>query len=655
MSETLDTMLRTEKYEQQILNAILHPEGGRVVTVEIKDLISSGKDGVELAKRLVDNPEETIKEIEEEAIKRANVLGEPVEEIKITVRIRAKDWLPLTSLRQVGADNVNKLVAVEGVIVSASAKKPRIKEACFQCPCGNQIFTPQTEEKIRYPTEYCQSCRAKAWKLDATKSKLINSVELRIQEKAEEVPAGRMPTGLNVQVEGDDLTDAARPGDIVRITGILKTTSPNKTTTLEIHLLATDIDLQSPEVTLTIDQATENEIKKLAKDPFIHNRLANSLAPSVYGYDAVKEGIIHMIFGGVEKPLPDSTRRGEINTLLIGDAGIAKSLLLDATMKVVPRGIKSSGKGTSAAGLTAAVLKDKEGNMRLEAGVLVLADKGLAIIDELDKMREDDRIAMHEALEQHKISIAKAGIVATLNARAAVLGAANPRFGRYDPNRTPVENINMPPTLISRFDLVFIMRDVPDKVADEQMVDHIIEAYEQKPSKTIDPQTIRLYVAYAKKITPKLTPQAYQKLKEFYIQLRQNAEPGSISTTARQFEALVRITEAHARISLKTEADEEDALSAISLFKRAMEPIVLNPETGKWDAGRLLYGVTADQRDKISTILGIIMNMREASNEEIVQAAAEKNINKEDTKAIIRRLKEEGEIFLTSTGRWVKT
>ena len=221
----------------------------------------------------------------------------------------------------------------------------------------------------------------------------------------------------------------------------------------------------------------EAKILELSRDPEVHKKIMSSIAPSIFGNEHIKEAVMYLLFGGVSRSLPDMTVRGEMNALIIGDPGTAKSQMLQYVSRIAPRGLYTSGRGTTAAGLTAAVVREKGGSMSLEAGALVLADKGIACIDEMDKMRPEDRVAIHEAMEQHTVSVAKGGIVATLNARTAVLAAANPSLGRYEPNRTVAENISLPVTILSRFDLIFVLRDVPNKESDSKMSRHILEIH----------------------------------------------------------------------------------------------------------------------------------------------------------------------------------
>ena len=316
-----------------------------------------------------------------------------------------------------------------------------------------------------------------------------------------------------MKLVGDDIVDVARPGDHVGIVGIVRAFAPSlmgmgKLRTFILQLDANSIEVLGKEPETSPPTPEEEEkMHALAKDPWVHRKIISSIAPSIFGYEHIKEAIMYLLFGGVSKSLPDVNIRGEMNALLIGDPGTAKIQLLQYVARIAPRGLYTSGRGTTAAGLTAAVVREKGGSMRLEAGALVLADKGIACIDEMDKMRPEDRVAIHEAMEQHTVSVAKGGIVATLNARTAVLAAANPSLGRYEPNRTVAENVPLPVTILSRFDLIFVLRDVPNKESDGKMSQHILEIHRRGVSPVeapVDAELLRKYVSYAKGIKPVL-------------------------------------------------------------------------------------------------------------------------------------------------------
>jgi replicative DNA helicase Mcm len=391
----------------------------------------------------------------------------------------------------------------------------------------------------------------------------------------------------------------------------------------------------------------------------------NSLAPSIYGYDHIKESIMYLLFGGVPKNLPDITIRGEMNALLIGDPGTAKSQLLQYVARIAPRGLYTSGRGTTAAGLTAAVIREKGGGMSLEAGALVLADKGIACIDEMDKMRPEDRVAIHEAMEQHTVSVAKGGIVATLNARTAILAAANPALGRYEPHRTVAENISLPVTILSRFDLIFVLRDVPNKEADGKMSEHILEMHRKGLSPVEPPiplDLLRKYISYAKGIKPVLTQEALQRLKDFYLAMRSasESEGSPVAITARQLESLVRIAEAKARVALRKEVLSEDAEAAITIMKRSLEEVGIDLSSYKIDIDLIMTGKPKSVRDKLQTVLSTLMEMEKETG--IVEKTALLNeletkytISTGEAERLIGQLLREGTIYEPREGYLKKT
>ncbi|MCX6814881.1 MAG: minichromosome maintenance protein MCM [Candidatus Aenigmarchaeota archaeon] len=352
--------------------------------------------------------------------------------------------------------------------------------------------------------------------------------------------------------------------------------------------------------------------------------------------------------------------RGDIHILLIGDPASGKSQLLKLVPEIVPRGRYVSGKGVTAAGLTATVTKDEQfmGGWVLEAGAMVLANKGLLSIDEFEKMSQDDQVAMHEALEQGSVSIAKASIVATLPARTSVLAGGNPKFSRFDPYIAIAKQITIPDTLLSRFDLKFALRDVPDSETDKLVVDHILKSRHDDYEATIpklSSKFIRKYVAYARdKCKPDLTEEAEKILKNFYIKTRKKAEGATqaIPITLRQFEALMRISEASAKIQLSHVVRKEDAQRAIKLMRYSLRQLGLDPETGQIDVDRAEGATTSSERSRIRIVLDIINDIssvkKEIHMEEIRSAARKEGI--EDVDEIIEKLKREGMLFEPSPG-----
>jgi replicative DNA helicase Mcm len=335
------------------------------------------------------------------------------------------------------------------------------------------------------------------------------------------------------------------------------------------------------------------------------------------------------LFGGTRKPRPGGGyKRGDIHILFVGDPGTGKSEILKSAIDISPRGLYTSGKGSTAVGLTAAVIKDNEtGQMNLEAGAIILANGGVAAIDEFDKMDTSDRSALHEAMEQQTVSIAKAGIVATLKAQTAIIAAANPRTGRYDRYKTPTQNINLPPSLLSRFDLIFIVTDKPDPVNDAQMAEFILQNsmeglkdnINSKSSKSapIDVELLKKYIKYARrKCFPVLTEEAKEKIKAFYLQLRgqYDSEDAIVSILARNLDALVRLSEAYAKMALRDKVLKSDVEEIIKLFKRYLKDTGYDESTGKIDMDRILVGQSRSSITKLDKMLTRLKEIFEDNN-----------------------------------------
>jgi len=390
-----------------------------------------------------------------------------------------------------------------------------------------------------------------------------------------------------------------------------------------------------------------------------------SIAPSIFGIEHIKDAVLYLLFGGVSRSLPDVNIRGEINALIIGDPGTAKSQMLQYISRLAPRGLYTSGRGTTAAGLTAAVVREKGGSMSLEAGALVLADKGIACIDEMDKMRPEDRVAIHEAMEQHTVSVAKGGIVATLNARTAVLAAANPSLGRYEPNRTVAENISLPVTILSRFDLIFVLRDIPNKETDSRMSRHILEMHRRGISPveaSVNAELLRKYVSYAKNVKPELSEEALRRLSDFYLAMRSASETeGSpVAITARQLESLVRVSEARARVALRSTVTSEDAEAAIAIMKRSLEEVGIDMSSYKVDIDLIMTGRPKSIRDRLGIVISTIVEMEKATGmverESLVnELDAKHKIPKGEIERMIGQLLREGTIYEPREGCLKKT
>ncbi|MCD6110935.1 MAG: minichromosome maintenance protein MCM [Thermoplasmata archaeon] len=610
------------------------------------------------------------------------------EEAGRRINIRFTD-LPsefIVNIRDLRSVHLDTLVMVEGLVRKATDVKPRLRKGVFICQrCGHEIeieMDYQYREPLECPEEE-GGCGRKAsstkFELDMKKSTFVDVQKIEIQESPESLTGGDQPKRLSLYFY-DDIAGKVFPGDQVKIWGILrarqKRDAYGKLPLFDIYLEVNNYDKREKSyLELEITEEDEIEIRKYAKRMDIYQLLINSLSPSIYGMEAEKLSLILQLFGGVEKNLPDGTRvRGDIHVLLVGDPGTAKSQLLRYIADLAPRGIYTSGKSSSAAGLTAAVVKDEfgEGNFTLEAGALVLADGGIACIDEIDKMSEVDRSVMHTAMEQQVVALSKAGIQATLRARCSILAAANPKFGRFG-EREIVDQINIPPVLLSRFDIIFAIRDLPNPDLDRRKAVHILNHHQWGEKKRkiemttkgrgkvedleeieekefIPPELLRKYVSYARQnIFPVLTEEAKDKIIDYFLTLRSRShEEGGmkiIPITTRQLEAIIRLAEASARIRLSEEVTVEDADRAIKVFNRYLDSIT---EGGGIDA--IYTGRSLARRERLQVILKIISELDSitgegASIEAITDRAKEEGLTRDEVGDVIKQLLTSGYIY----------
>jgi replicative DNA helicase Mcm len=667
--EHLQELFKKEKYRQRI--AQMGVAGRTTLIVDFDDLLAFDQ---ELAEELSKNPDEYLKYANNAAYAQLQTEDPEYAEKTEAVTVRIVRLPETAKLRKLGSKHIGKFAMVEGIVVRSTPVRPMVMQAVFRCKrCGEITSVDQTGPFLRAPF-VCKNpnCRAKGpFDFVQEESTFVDSQELRIQERPEDLPPGQLPRSLNIKLMGSEIVDVARPGDHISIVGTVRAVAPTlprvgKLRAFILHLDANSIGVLGKEPETALPSPEEEErILELAKDPWIHRKIMNSIAPSIYGYDHIKEAIMYLLFGGVLKNLPDITIRGELNVLLIGDPGTAKSQLLQYVARLAPRGLYTSGRGTTAAGLTAAVIREARGGMTLEAGALVLADKGIACIDEMDKMRPGDRVAIHEAMEQHTVSIAKGGIVATLNARTAILAAANPALGRYEPHRTVAENISLPVTILSRFDLIFVLRDEPNKEADSKMSQHILEIHRRGMSPVEPPiptELLRKYISYAKGIKPVLTKEALQRLKDFYMAMRSASETeGSpVAITARQLESLVRTAESRARLALRKEILAEDAEAAIAIMNRSLEEVGIDVSSSKFDIDLIMTGKPKSLRDKLQTVLSTIMEMQRETGlvEKIAlldELETKYKISAGEAERLIGQLLREGTIYSPREGYLKKT
>jgi replicative DNA helicase Mcm len=574
------------------------------------------------------------------------------------------------AISNIRSKHIGKLICVDGLVRQASDVRPVSCLIIFECPaCGTLIEQEQEERIIKQPLR-CPNCGRRG-KFNIKKRKFIDTQRIVLEESPETLEGGEQPRRIGVFLRKDlvdpQIVKKTCPGSRVNVVGtVIEVPLPIKgggeSTRYDLMIEANNIfpsEKEFEEIELT-DKDIE-EIKKLANDPLIYKKLVRSIAPTIYGYSRIKEAIALQLFGGVKKIMPDGTeRRGDIHILLVGDPGVAKSQLLRYVSKLAPKARYVSGKGVTGAGLTAAVVRDEFlRGWSLEAGALVLANKAIVCVDEIDKMNKDDRVAMHEAMELQIVTISKANIQATLRCETTILAAANPKLGRFEPYAPIPEQIDIPPTLINRFDLIFTIQDRPKKEIDEKIAKHMLEISKEPESKqaAIPPELMKKYIAYAKKnCKPKLSNEAIEELTNFYVTLRGKAVSGEseirpIPISPRQLEALIRMAEASAKVRLSDTVKRSDAKRAIRLLKHCLSEVGIDYETGQFDIDRIVTGITTAQRSRIITVKEIISKLGEKYKDsaipisEISEEAKARGIEIDRVEEIIDKMKRDGEIF----------
>ena len=616
----------------------------------------------ELAELLLEKPEDIIKAAEL-AIGNFDIEGDTK-----NFRIRFFN-LPLSQrmlVRNIRSNHINKLIEIEGLVRQKSDVRPQVTSARFECPsCGNIITVLQLDTKFNEPSR-CSCGRRGKFRLIS--KELVDAQKLVLEEAPEDLEGGEQPKRLNIFLKSDLVSPMSdkrtNPGSRIKVSGVVKEIPIEiggiRTTRFDLFCDSNNVEpVQEDFYEIDISEAEEKEILKLAEDKRVFEKLRDSLAPSIYGHERVKEAILLQMLGGVMKKRDKGdVTRGDIHILLVGDPGSGKSQLLKRVSVVAPKSRYVSGKGATGAGLTASVVKDEFlKGWALEAGALVLTNKGICCIDELDKMTPEDQAAMHEGLEQQTISISKANIQATLRAETTVLAAANPKFGRFDPFELIAKQIELPTTLLNRFDLIFPMRDLPDKEKDEKMASFILQLHQsgEKQESEISSELIKKYVSYARrKVFPKLTDAAMKEIKEFFVDMRNAGEKDeatkSVPISPRQLEALVRLSEASARAELHDKVLKKDARRAIELIHYCLSQIGFDPATGKIDIDTIATGITASQRSEISVIREVIIELEKVLGkaipvEDIQREAEIRGVEKERLDEILEKLKRAGDVF----------
>jgi len=663
--DTLDILYR-EALEKVLLKKLKYlNKDSKILEIDIDELHQYSA-LLKLVDKILNSPEEAIDEIK--STLRELIELRALEEIDVDnlhIAFKGIEKYQLVKIRELRSSHLGKLVAIEGIIKLSSMVKPILKRAVFRHECGYEVekMIKDVTEKITKPRK-CPKC-GKSGEWEIVEEEYEDIQRLVLEELPENLTGGSQPERVTVILKGPlvepKINNKTIPGIRVRITGIPKTAKlTEKGSVYDIIIEANNIEFLEKGIEEVIVTPKDlAEIKEIAAENDPLESLVKSFAPSIYGYEDIKKALLLQMVGGVKKIRKDGTKvRGHIHILLVGDPGTAKSTLLKYVTEIAPRSRYVSGTSATAVGLVAVVVRDDLLKVwSIEAGPMVLANGGILALDEIEKLGKQELMILHEAMEQGSVTISKAGIHVSLKTETAVLAAANPKFGRWDPNLSLVQQIDIPPTILNRFDLIFLIRDTPGKEHDEMLAERVLESYIEDIEPLYPSELIRKYLMYVKKhIQPKLTKGAIERIKEFFVSLRSlSNELGPIPISTRQLESIVRLAEASARIRFSNEVTVDDANLAIQLTKKFLEEAGYDPEAKTYDITMLETGKPKSMLDKQKVIIKIIKTLDSGdgvSEMQIKEEAAKHGIGETTVEKLLRQLEAAGDIFQPKPGKY---
>lgn len=601
-----------------------------------------------LAEALKNSPNQFLDTVKTKIYERFMTLGLEGKEIDI----RIVGVLPPIMIKDIGSKYENKLISFYGLVVRRSEIEPVVDINNYMCRSCNRTFMITSSQKFPSKCPYCNSKKIEL--IESTKKDIQY---LDVQEPIERTEPGVPAPKIKCILTGSFI-NTILPGEIIGITGVLglvqNQTRENRLSKLVYikGIRKTQIDFNS----INLTDKDKEEIERFSKQPDALDRFANMVFPDIYGYEDIKKAIVLQLIGGNRKVTKAGTRlRSNIHILLIGDPGIAKSRILQQVAAISPKAIYVSGKSASGVGLTATVEKDEYVGWTLKAGAVVLASGGVVTIDEFDKLDDDEKSALHEVMESGTVSIAKAGIVAKLMADTTILAAANPKLGRFTIRKKIVDQFNIPPALLSRFDLIFPIIDTVNEDKDEKLAKAILALHKEYGNIEPDKNLLRKYISYARKQVPELTDEAAKLIQDFYVDMRRKgASSGNVTITPRYLEGLIRLAEAHAKFRLSDKVERQDVEISTYLVGKMIDTVMRDPETGEISVDIVTGGVTHSKMEKINIILELIRELSYsdgvAYKRKIRERAKEVGIEERELEEIVNILKNQGDIYESKAG-----
>ena len=522
--------------------------------------------------------------------------------------------LPILPIRNMKSEFINQTRAFEGIVRRVSEVKSKATVAIFECSyCTKKVSVPQGID-ITYPEGKCEWCeRTVKWKVTSDGT-FTDFQTIVVQEFPESIAGGDQPKSITVTLLGD-LCSQVIPGNRITVVGTLKLKKVKSDAGLifEPYMEGNSIIINDETYDdIKVTEEDLSEITALSKTPSLLEVLSSSIAPTIYGNEEVKQGITLQMFGGSPKQIENTRIRPDIHVLLIGDPSTAKSAIMKHVISIVPRGVFTLGYSASKAGLTATAVKDEDGQWVLDAGALVLANNGMCAVDELDKMNDNDRVALHGAMEQQEIDIAKAGIVAKLYTRCSLLAGANPKLGRFDNFQSLSQQFDLEPTLLSRFDLIYPIEDKPEQTRDSAIAKHILNTHMTQTVKkgSVAIPLFKKYISHARTINPVLTPEAASMIEEYYTKVRGLANNmNTVPITARSLEALIRLSEAAARMRLSDTVTPDDAKVVITIVDGCLKKIAYDSKTKTWDLDKIVNRYSKKSANVIGRLTDAIITL----------------------------------------------